>query len=410
MSAKKIKKAKTAPPARRIKPARRTENIKYAVRDILLVAEEARAAGKKMLFLNIGDPIKFDFKTPTFITDSICNALKSGETSYAPSEGTAGAVEAIRRDAQKRAIQNIQDVYVTSGGSEAIDLALTALLDKGDNLLLPCPGYPLYSAVLAKLEAVANPYYLDEENGWQPDVADIRRRINKKTRGLVIINPNNPTGSVVSLEVARKLVELALEFNLMLFVDEIYDKLVFDGEKHVSLASLSPDVPAITFNGLSKVYVGPGLRMGWGVVSGPEQIVGDYYRAIQKLCRARLSAPHATMAAIAPALYGNDAHLGPMMAKLLKRRDMTFEMLNSIPGISCVKPKGAFYAFPRLKNIKCTDEEWCHDLIKQTGVVTVQGTGFGQKPGTSHFRIVFLPDEKILAEAYGHIRKYQKGA
>ena len=393
---------------RYIKPSARTENLKYAVRDILLVADQAKAEGMKLMYLNIGDPIPFDHETPAFVIDSVIAALKDGHTGYAPSSGTKEAICAINRDAEKKGIRNIKETYICSGGSEAIDLAMTALLNAGDNLLVPCPGYPLYTAVLAKLEAEANPYYLNEDNGWQPDVEDIRKRINKNTKGLVIINPNNPTGSVCSKEVAQQLVDIALEHNLVLMLDEIYDKLIFDDEKHISIASLSPDLPAVTFNGLSKVYVSPGLRMGWGVVSGPENVVGDYYRAIQKLTRARLCANHPIMAAIAPALDGSNPHLPPMMAKLKTRRDMTYEMLNNIPGISCVKPKGAFYAFPSLNNLNISDEEWCTRLIKEEGVVTVPGSGFGQKPGTKHFRIVFLPDEKTLEQAYGHIRSFMK--
>jgi len=394
--------------AKPIQPARRTENLKYAVRDIMLIAEKAKAAGKTLINLNIGDPVPFGLKTPEFVTDAIIASLKRGETGYAPSAGTPESVDAVWKDAEKRGIQNIQDVYITTGGSEAIDLAMTALLNVGDNLLVPTPGYPLYTAVLAKLEAEANPYYLDEENGWQPDIEDIRHRINDRTRGIVVINPNNPTGSVCSREVAQQLVNLAIEHNLVLFCDEIYDKLIFDGEEHHSLAALSPEVAAVTFNGLSKVYVGPGLRLGWGIVSGPEKKVGDYYRAIQKLTRARLCASHPVMAAVAPSLNGGNPHIPALVETLKRRRDLTFQMLNDIPGISCVKPKGAFYAFPRLTKITDTDEQWCSRLIQETGVVTVPGSGFGQRPGTKHFRIVFLPDEQILNQAYTHIRNFMK--
>ncbi|HCM39157.1 MAG: aminotransferase [Bdellovibrionales bacterium GWB1_52_6] len=393
---------------KKIIPAARTEKIKYAVRDILLIADQAKAAGKKLVYLNIGDPVPFGFRTPEFITDAIIDSLRRGETGYAPSAGTAPAVEAIRRDGERRGIQNIQDIYVTSGGSEAIELAMTALLNPGDDLLVPCPGYPLYTAVLEKLGAVANPYYLDEEDGWQIDVEDVRRRITPKTRGIVVINPNNPTGSVLSEKVAQQLVDLAEEHDLVLFSDEIYDKLIFDDVKHVSLAALSKDVAAITFNGLSKVYVGPGLRMGWGVVSGPEAKIGDYYRAIQKLTRARLCAPHPVMAAVPIALDGKNEHLPEVVAQLKLRRDITVEMLANIPGISCVKPQGAFYAFPKIDGFKDSDEEWCARLIREKGVVTVPGSGFGQRPGTKHFRIVFLPDEPTLRQAYSKISEFMK--
>ncbi|AEH43928.1 tyrosine/nicotianamine aminotransferase [Thermodesulfatator indicus DSM 15286] len=390
-----------------IKPAKRTENIEYAVRDIVLVANEARKKGKELIFLNIGDPAQFDFRTPEPIIEATYQAMCENLTGYSASEGVDEAICAIRKEARKAGIEP-SDIYVTSGASEAIDFALTALVNEGENVLVPYPGYPLYTAILAKLGAEPNPYYLDEENEWQPDLADIEAKINEKTRAIVIINPNNPTGAVYSEETLRGIIDIARRHQLVIFSDEIYDKLVFDGAKHISIASLDLEVPVVTFNGLSKSYLAPGFRIGWGIVSGPWEVVKDFVEAIHKLARARLSASHPKQYAIPVALNGNQGHLKEVIEKLEKRRDLTYEMLNDIPGISCVKPKGAFYAFPRIDIPEVSDREFVKELIAETGVVVVHGSGFGEKPGTAHFRVVFLPPEDLLKKAYTRIKDFMK--
>jgi alanine-synthesizing transaminase len=250
-----------------------------------------------------------------------------------------------------------------------------------------------------------NPYYLDESNNWQPDIEDIKSKINDKTRAIVLINPNNPTGSLYSLDILQQIINLALEHNLVIFADEIYDKLLFDGNKHFSIASLNKDVSVITFGGLSKNYFVPGFRIGWGIISGRKQILAKYIEAVNKILRARLSANHPEQYAIKPALEGDHHHLTEAMAKLTVRRDITVNMLNAIPGISCVKPEGAFYAFPRL-HMEHSDSQFVNGLIRETGVVVVPGSGFGQVPGTHHFRVVFLPSENILTKAYNNIAAY----
>ncbi len=391
-----------------IKPALRTENIEYAVRDIVLVAQEAKKKGKKLLFLNIGDPIQYDFRTPMALVEATYQAMCENLTGYSASEGVDEAIEAIRKEAREKGIEPT-DIFITTGASEAIDFALTALVNEGENVLVPFPGYPLYTAILAKLRAEANPYYLDEENAWQPDLADIEAKINERTRAIVLINPNNPTGAVYSEEVLRGIVEIARRHNLVVFSDEIYDKLVFDNKRHISIASLDKELPMVTFNGLSKCYLAPGFRIGWGIVSGPWELVKDYVEAIHKLARARLSTSHPKQYAIPVALNGNQTHIKEALDKLQRRRDLTVEMLNDIPGISCVKPEGAFYAFPRLDIPGVSDREFVRELIAETGVVVVHGSGFGQRPGTAHFRVVFLPPEEVLEEAYTRIRDFMKG-
>ncbi|MFH1037354.1 MAG: aminotransferase class I/II-fold pyridoxal phosphate-dependent enzyme [PVC group bacterium] len=392
----------------KIIPARRTEKITYAVRDIVLLAEEAARQGREMLYLNIGDPNQFDFRTSPEIIEAVCRAMRNNYNGYAPSSGIEEAREAIREAARRRGIKRIQDVFITTGASEAIDICLTALLNQGDNALVPAPGYPLYSAIIHKLTAEPRPYYLDEENNWQPDLGDIAAKIDGRTRAIVIINPNNPTGSIYREEVLKGIIALAREHNLVIFSDEIYDSLTLDGKKHITTASLDPEAAVITFNGLSKNYLAPGFRIGWGIVSGLEEELADYLEAVNKLLRARLSASHPVQWAIKPALEGEGAHLVEAREKLTRRRDITVEMLNAIPGISCVRPEGAFYAFPRL-HITGTDEQFVRELIRATGVVVVPGAGFGQKPGTRHFRVVYLAPEAVLEKAYRKIACFLAG-
>jgi alanine-synthesizing transaminase len=382
-----------------IVPAKRSLNVRYAVRDILLVAEQAKQAGKELLYLNIGDPNKFDFATPPHIVEAITKALRDNRNWYAPSEGISEALQAIRRQAERQGIGSVQDVFVGSGASECIELALSALVDEGDNVMTPSPGYPLYTAVLGKLGCPENPYFLDEANGWQPDIEDIASKINDRTRAIVLINPNNPTGSVCERRTLERLLELAARHNVVVFADEIYDKLVLDGRHHISIASLSSEVPVLTFNGLSKAYLGPGLRIGWAIMSGPGRRLGDLREAIHKFLRARLCANSPIQFAIAPALDGDQGHLTEVRAKMGRRRDLTVRMLNAIPGVSCVSPAAAFYAFPSL-NVGEPDETFIPRLIRETGVVVVPGSGFGQRPGTSHFRAVYLPPEDVLDRAY----------
>lgn len=385
-----------------IKPAERTANITYAVRDIVVIAQETAKTGKEMLYLNIGDPNLFDFAPPMAMLDATYKAMTENKNGYSPSSGIKEAVKSIEKEAIRKNIENIQDIFVTTGASEAIDICLTALVNEGENVLTPTPGYPLYTAIQSKLRNIENPYYLNEKNNWYPDIEDIKSKINEKTRAIIIINPNNPTGANFDKEILSQLIEIALENNLVIFADEIYDKLIFNDGEHLSIASLNSEVPIITFGGLSKNYMVPGFRIGWGIVSGNNNILKDYIEAINKLLRARLSANHPEQYAIVAALEGEQTHIDVAMGKLQRRRDLTFEMLNSVEGISCVKPEGAFYAFPKLENI-VDDNKFIVDLIKETGVVVVPGTGFGQMPGTSHFRAVFLPQEEVLEKAYQKI-------
>jgi alanine-synthesizing transaminase len=326
-----------------------------------------------------------------------------GKNGYAPSTGIKEAISAIRAEAERKGIRNIQDAFVTSGVSETVDICLTALLNPGENILTPSPDYPLYSAVLAKLGIALNTYELNEDDGWQPDLLDVSQKITAQTRGMVLINPNNPTGAVCSRPMLESVAELARRHNLVIFADEIYDKLILDGNaKHIAIAALWPDLPVVTFGGLSKNYLAPGWRIGWGVVSGENRALKPYVEAINRLLRARLCANHPEQYAIRPALEGSQDHLGPVLAKLRSRRELTVRWCSSTPRVSCVPPRGAFYAFPRL-DIPETDDIFVRELLVEKHVMVVHGSGFGQKAGTKHFRIVFLPDEKTLSAAYAAI-------
>jgi alanine-synthesizing transaminase len=393
---------------REIAAAQRLDNVRYAIRDLACVADEVTKQGHKVLALNVGDPNIFDFQTPPHLIEAVYKAMRDGKNGYAPSPGIPEALEAIRGEATRKGITAVQDVFVTSGASEAVDVCLTALVNPGENVLTPSPDYPLYSAVLCKLGIPVVAYDLNEDDAWQPDLIDVRRKITSKTRALVLINPNNPTGAICSRRMLEQLADLARRNNLIIFADEIYDKLILDpGEKDtpISIAAIAPDVPVVTFGGLSKNYLAPGWRIGWGIVSGDANAVKPYVEGIHRLLRARLCANHPEQYAIKVALDGPQDHLEETRNKLRARRDLTVQWCNSTPRVSCVSPRGAFYAFPRLE-ITEGDDVFVKELCRQKHVLVVHGSGFGQKPGTRHFRIVFLPDEPTLKRAYQSIGEF----
>lgn len=388
-----------------MKPAERTNKIRYAIRDVVEEAKKLEKQGKKIIYLNIGDPLKYDFSTPKHMIQAVeKNWDKS--SSYADSLGLLEARKAIAREALRTGMKNIteDDVLLTSGGSEGITLAIGALVNQGENILTPSPGYPLYNSTLNYLQAELNEYYLDEKNDWQPDIEDIKKKINNKTKAIVIINPNNPTGALYTKETLLKIIEIAKQNNLVIFSDETYDKILLDNDIFYSVASLTDDVPIITFNTLSKSYLCPGWRLGWVIFSNCSE---EYVEAVKQLARARLSINHPVQYSVRPALEGNQEELIEMKEKLRKRRDIIFKRLNSIPGISCVKPKAAFYAFPKL-DINESDKDFVIDFLKKEKVLFVYGSGFGQKPGEKHFRIVFAASEEALNTAMDRLEKYMK--
>ncbi|MEK6957521.1 MAG: aminotransferase class I/II-fold pyridoxal phosphate-dependent enzyme [archaeon] len=394
---------------KKVIPASRTLGVKHANRDLVPVAEQVEASGKKVLYLNIGDPIVFDFRAPESIWQSIEQHKRECE-GYTNAIGSNGARQAIADYAKRGGINGVtkDDVISFVGGNEAIILSMQALLNPGENVLLPGPGYPVYTGEMSFLECPLNVYQLDEENDWQLDVDSIRKNVNKKTKAIVIINPNNPTGSVLSRKNLSELVNIAGEFDLPILADETYDQILYDGTEFVPLAGVSKDVPVLSLGSISKTHLVPGFRAGWIYRKDPKGALDDYFEAMHRLCRLRLSNAGIGQVAIEAALNGEQNHVKEMVAKLKKRRDLTFKRLNEIHGLSCVKPKGAFYAFPRINLPIKSDKEFVIDLLKETGVLVVHGEGSGQKEGTHHFRIVFLPPEETLSEAFNRIEGYIK--
>ncbi|HTA50486.1 MAG TPA: aminotransferase class I/II-fold pyridoxal phosphate-dependent enzyme, partial [Verrucomicrobiae bacterium] len=295
--------------AHQVAAAKRLENVRYAIRDLACVADEVIKQGHKVLPLNVGDPLNFDFQTPPHIVEAAYKAMRDGKNGYAPSPGIPEALEAIRGEATRKGITSVQDVFVTSGVSETVDLCISALVNPGEDILTPKPDYPLYSAVLCKLGIALNPYDLNEDDAWQPELADIERKRTPRTRAIVLINPNNPTGALCSRQMLEHVAEIARRHNLVVFADEIYDKLILpdsngDVTPHLAFAAVAPDVPCITFGGMSKNYLVPGWRIGWGIVSGDATAVKPYTEGIHRLLRARLCANHPEQYAIKPALEG----------------------------------------------------------------------------------------------------------
>jgi len=387
---------------REIAAASRLHNVRYAIRDLACVADEVIKQGHKVLPLNVGDPLSFDFQTPPHLIEAVHKAMRDGKNGYAPSDGIPEALDAIRGEAARKGITTVRDVFVTSGVSETVDLCLSALVNPDEDLLTPSPDYPLYSAVLCKLGIRLNAYDLNEDDAWQPELADIERKITPHTRGIVLINPNNPTGSLCTRQMLEQIAELARRHNLIVFADEIYDKLILEDTPHLAFAAVAPDVPCVTFGGMSKNYLVPGWRIGWGIVSGDAAAVKAYCEGVHRLLRARLCANHPEQYAIKAALEGPQDHLVEVKRKLRSRRDLTQKWCESTPRVSCVSPRGAFYAYPKI-DIPESDEIFVKELIRQKHVMVVHGSGFGQKPGTKHFRIVFLPDEITLTKAYAGI-------
>jgi alanine-synthesizing transaminase len=390
-----------------IKPAARIENVRYAIRNIVAEAQKVEATGKRILYLNVGDPLKFDFRTPQHLIEAVTRAMQEGKNGYAPSSGIPEARRAIAQDAEGRGMKGVapDDVLVTAGASEAIEMALTALLEPGEAVLMPSPNYPLYDAVVSKLGAVSIPYHLDEVNRWSLDLEELEAKVTPKTRAIVICNPNNPTGGHYGETVLLGLLDFARRHGLVVYSDEIYDRLVYEGT-HIATAALAQDVPIICFNGLSKAYLACGWRVGWMIFCNPH-LTRELRAAVQRLADARLCSPAPQQYAVAPALQGSQAHIPEMMARLRQRRDLTVRRLNAIPGISCVEPAGAFYCMPRIQLPGVADDEaWVLRLLRETGVLFVHGSGFGQRPGTQHFRVVFLPPAEVLSQAYDLLEQF----
>lgn len=387
----------------------RTKTIRYAIRDVVVTAKQLEAAGKRITYLNIGDPIVYDFKTPSFMVDAFCQAAKQGLNGYSASPGLTEFRTAVVEKEHRVNQVSIQadDVIATAGISEGIQMMMAALVHPGSNVLVPGPTYPPYLAFVRFFDGTPTTYRCIEDEGWRPDVDDIRAKITDKTAALVLINPNNPTGAVYSEKVVKALIDVAGEYGLPLISDEVYDRLIYD-QVPKSTAALANDVPVIGFNGLSKVYLVPGWRIGYMYFYHPHQELAELKEHILKQARIRICANAPAQYAAAVALRGSDAYLKDVLSRLRERRDLVWQRLNDIDGISASKPEGAFYIFPRIRveDRWSSDEEFVMALLKETGVLVVHGSGFDPVYGAGHFRLVFLAPPSTLNSALDRIQTF----
>jgi len=367
--------------------------------------------GHKIIKLNIGNVGVFGFDPPEEIQLDMIRNL-SNASAYSDSKGIFAARKAIMQYCQEKGIQGValDDVYTGNGVSELIVLSMNALLNDGDEVLVPAPDYPLWTAAVSLSSGTPVHYLCDESKDWAPDLNDLRKKITPRTKAIVVINPNNPTGAIYSKEVLLEMTKIAREHDLILFSDEIYDKMLYDEEKHISLASLSTDVVTITFNGLSKNYRSCGYRAGWMVVSGDKEMVRDYIEGLNMLSSMRLCANVPGQYAIQTALGGYQS-INDLVAeggRLARQRDLAWKLITDIPGVTCVKPKSALYLFPKLDPEMYPiedDQQFVADFLKEEKVLLVQGSGFNwDKP--DHFRVVFLPHEDVLKEAIGRLARF----
>ena len=395
-----------------IKAAKRCESVSYAIREVVLPARELEKKGIKVLRLNIGDPNKYDFETPQHMKDALYEATNEGHNGYAPSEGDFELRDAIieREKTRNNVHYKQDDICITSGVTEGLQMLLNTILEPGEELLIPGPTYPQYTLITKFVNSVPFAYRCIEEENWQPDVEDIRKNISKKTKGIVLINPNNPTGALYSKKVIQDVIDIAGEYKIPIISDEIYDDMTFD-EKQMATASLGKDVPVITFNGFSKVYLVPGWRMGYILFhhSGELDEIQD---AFMRLARSRLCANSICQRACLTALKGPQDHINKVNEKLRKRRDFSYKRLNEIDGISTTKPDGAFYIFPKIEamdsGIWKTDKDFVIDLLHEAHVLVVHGSGFCSKYGNNHFRAVILPTLETLEKAFDNLELFLK--
>ncbi len=387
-------------------------NVCYDIRGpVLARARQMEEDGSRIIKLNIGNTAPFGLETPEEIVQDMIHNMHVA-SGYCDSKGLFAARKAIMHYSQEKKIAGVQveDIYIGNGVSELIVMAMQALLDSGDEVLVPAPDYPLWTAAVSLSGGVARHYICDEASDWLPDLDDIRAKIGPTTRAIVIINPNNPTGALYPPELLREILEIARTHQLIVYADEIYDKVLYDGNKHSSIASLADDLLCITFNGLSKNYRAPGFRAGWMIVSGEKRHAQDYIEGLTMLASMRLCSNVPAQLGIQTALGGYQS-INDLVApggRLAKQRDLAWQLLTAIPGVSCVKPKAAMYLFPRLDPKLYPiddDQQFVLELLEQERVLLVQGSGFNW-PQTDHFRVVFLPNADDLTEAIGRVAHF----
>src|SRR5919106_3468941 len=378
-----------------IRTAQRVDRFTYAIRNIVTEAKKVEQTGTRVRYLNIGDPNQFGFLTPPHLIEAVTRAMRDGHNGYTASPGIVEAREAVAADFTNRGVATSPDrVLITTGTSEGIELALTAIVDEGESVLVPSPTYPLYTAVLAKIGAEPAYYRTDPSNGWLPDLDHIRRQITPQTRALVVIDPNNPTGAIYPDDMRRELIALAEDHGLVILADEVYGDLAYDGPVP-PMATLDLDAPIISYSSLSKAYLPPGWRAGWMAVGATPRLDGALL-AIKKLADGRLCSPGPMQYAVAAALTGDRSHQIAFRAALRERAELTTRRMNEIPGMRCVAPRGAFYAMPQFSLPPGgSDQDFVLGLLRSKGVLVVYGSGFGAPPTDGTFRIVFLasPDE-----------------
>ena len=394
------------------KKSSKLDNVLYDVRGpVLDEANRMEAEGSKILKLNIGNPAPFGFEAPEEVLIDMRHELEYSQ-GYSDSKGIYTARKAIMQYAQLKNLPNItiNDIYTGNGVSELINLCMQALLDNGDEILIPSPDYPLWTATATLAGGKAVHYICDEQSEWYPDIEDMRKKITDKTKAIVIINPNNPTGALYPKEILEQIVELAREHQLMIFSDEIYDRLVMDGQKHISIASLAPDLFCITFSGLSKSHMIAGFRIGWMVLSGRKDIAKDYIEGLNMLSNMRLCSNVPAQSIVQTALGGYqsvETYIQPG-GRIYEQREFIYKALNDIPGVSAVKPKAAFYIFPKLDMKKfniLNDEKFAIDFLREKKVLIVPGSGFNWG-SPDHFRIVYLPQLSVLEKSMDGLKDF----
>jgi alanine-synthesizing transaminase len=391
------------------------DNVLYDIRGPALdAAKQMEDSGHRILKLNIGNPAPFGFDAPDEIIQDVILNLRQAQ-GYCDSKGIFPARKAVMHNCQEKGIAGVgvEDIYIGNGVSELIVMAMQGLLNNGDEILIPAPDYPLWTAAVNLANGTPVHYICDEQSGWNPDIADLKKKITPNTKGIVVINPNNPTGALYPETILRQIIDLAVTNGLIIFADEIYDKILYDDNKHVSLAALSDEILFVTFNGLSKSHRIAGFRAGWMIISGNKKIAEDYITGLTMLSSMRLCSNVPAQFAIQTALGGYQSikDLTKPGGRLREQRDFTYRRVNEIPGLSCTKPQGAFYVFPKIdiKRFNITnDEQFIMDLLLQEKVLLVKGTGFNW-PEPDHFRIVFLPEVDVLSEALKGIERFLAG-
>jgi alanine-synthesizing transaminase len=389
-----------------LKVSDRTQGVEYAIRDIISYASEYEKSGKEIIYLNIGDPLKYDFKTPEHIKLALIEAVKNDENYYTKSEGLPELCKAIVEKESQKGLSIIEeDVLVTNGVSEGLEMTLASVVDPNTEVLMPGPYYPPYASYVKFYGGKPVEFKLHDDG--KPDLENILSKINSRSRAICIISPNNPTGEVFDRKSLQQIIDVAAEHDLYVICDEIYDKIVFD-DQYTGIGKVAKDAPVILLNGFSKAYLMSGWRCGYICMNSDSKKLDVLRKNVPKLARVRISTNLPVQIAAVEALRGPQGHIADMVQKLRRRRDYTVKRLNAIKGISCRMPRGAFYVFPKIDlNRRWKDDQhFVIDLLNNTGVLTVHGSGFGTAFGANHFRIVYLPKEEILEQAIDNLESF----